>query len=74
MRTCRNCANRCTVWGMCIVYEMADSAEEEREAAESCNDYEEEADIRPYTKSATAGDYGPSNPWNAEGMRISDFI
>lgn len=24
--------------------------------------------------SSTAGDYGPSNPWNAPGMSIHDFI
>lgn len=27
-----------------------------------------------YTPSATAGDYSPSNPWDAPGMSISDFI
>ena len=27
-----------------------------------------------YTPSATAGDYGPGNPWDAPGMRVSDFI
>lgn len=27
-----------------------------------------------YTPSSTAGDYGPSNPWNAPGMSVSDFI
>ena len=27
-----------------------------------------------YTRSSTAGDYGPSNPWDAPGMSISDFI
>lgn len=27
-----------------------------------------------YTPSATAGDYSPSNPWNAPGMSVSDFI
>lgn len=29
--------------------------------------------IREYT-SCTARDYGPSNPWDAPGMSISDFI
>lgn len=24
--------------------------------------------------SSTGGDYGPSNPWDAPGMKISDFI
>ena len=27
-----------------------------------------------YTSSATAGDYSPSNPWDAPGMNIRDFI
>ena len=27
-----------------------------------------------YTPSATAGDYSPSNPWDAPGMSIRDFI
>ena len=27
-----------------------------------------------YTPSSSAGDYSPSHPWDAPGMRISDFI
>lgn len=27
-----------------------------------------------YTRSSTNGDYSPSNPWDAPGMGISDFI
>ena len=27
-----------------------------------------------YTPSATGGDYSPSCPWNAPGMKVSDFI
>ena len=27
-----------------------------------------------YTPSSTARDYGPSNPWDAPGMSIHDFI
>lgn len=27
-----------------------------------------------YTPSSTNGDYSPSNPWDAPGMKISDFI
>ena len=27
-----------------------------------------------YCPSSTNGDYSPSNPWNAPGMSISDFI
>lgn len=40
-------------------------------------DYEEEEpemmDEHEYT-SCTRGDYSPSNPWDAPGMSISDFI
>lgn len=31
-------------------------------------------DDEPYTRSSSAGDYGPGNPWNAPGMSVSDFI
>lgn len=27
-----------------------------------------------YTPSSTNGDYSPSDPWNAPGMKVSDFI
>lgn len=27
-----------------------------------------------YTPSSTNGDYSPSNPWDAPGMKMSDFI
>lgn len=27
-----------------------------------------------YTPSSSNGDYGPSNPWDAPGMSIRDFI
>ena len=33
-----------------------------------------EPEEEPYCPSATAGDYSPSNPWDAPGMSISDFI
>ena len=33
-------------------------------------DYED----RYYTPSSTNGDYSPSNPWDAPGMSIHDFI
>ena len=29
---------------------------------------------REYIPSAENGDYSPSNPWDAPGMKISDFI
>lgn len=34
-----------------------------------CEEYDEE-----YVPSATNGDYSPSDPWNAPGMSIKDFI
>ena len=37
-----------------------------------CGDKPEPED--EYTPSASAGDYSPSNPWNAPGMSIYDFI
>jgi len=44
-----------------------------------CNDFEDRygqiLDPDPYyTRSAEAGDYSPSCPWNAPGMSIHDFI
>lgn len=42
-------------------------------------DYEDDVDDWgraeiEYEKSSSNGDYGPSNPWDAPGMKISDFI
>lgn len=34
----------------------------------------EESDEEEYTPSAENGDYSPSNPWDAPGMSVSDFI
>lgn len=34
----------------------------------------EEEDEEEYTPSSTDGDYSPSNPWDAPGMSMSDFI
>lgn len=36
------------------------------------DEYEE--DLDDYTPSASRGDYSPSNPWDAPGMSIHDFI
>lgn len=38
------------------------------------SDDEYEYDEDDYTPSATHGDYSPSNPWDAPGMSIRDFI
>ena len=32
------------------------------------------SELEEYTPSATNGDYSPSNPWDAPGMSIRDFI
>lgn len=57
-----------------------------KEPEEECNeDYSEEydedlhedslyEDNYLYISSCTAGDYSPSNPWDAPGMSIRDFI
>ena len=37
--------------------------------ANICPSYDED-----YIPSATMGDYSPSNPWDAPGLSISDFI
>ena len=38
-----------------------------------CED-EDYYDDEPYISSCTNGDYSPSNPWDAPGMSIRDFI
>ena len=38
------------------------------------DDGEEETGDDEYTPSSTRGDYSPSNPWDAPGMSIRDFI
>ena len=40
-----------------------------------CLDCEDlDVDYDEYVPSAENGDYGPSNPWDAPGMKPSDFI
>lgn len=34
----------------------------------------EDGDEDEYVPSAENGDYSPSNPWDAPGMKLSDFI
>ena len=83
MKKCGNCKYRMfSGWdGMrecCLDYEMATTEEEEIKAAKDCKRYEEgtpsclEDDY--YCPSSTGGDYSPSNPWDAPGMSIKDFI
>ena len=65
-------------WESCLDYEMATSEAECEKAAKDCPKYEEGNPDgwgeEEYTPSASAGDYGPSNPWDAPGMSIRDFI
>ena len=44
------------------------------EDAESEDEWEEPDWYEEYIPSAENGDYSPSNPWDAPGCRISDFI
>lgn len=82
MKKCSNCKSRCyESWSgidMCGIYEMAESEQEEIEAAKTCDKYEEGTpdcmNGNDYYSSATNGDYSPSNPWDAPGMSIKDFI
>ena len=50
----------------------------EQDGSVICLDVEELDEVydeyEEYTPSATNGDYSPSNPWDAPGMKISDFI
>ena len=54
------------------------SEEEEIMTAESCQKFKEGTPycLEPdnYCPSAYTGDYSPSNPWDAPGMSIYDFI
>ena len=80
MKKCSNCKNR--FWHgmfgmeMCMIYEMALTEEDEINGASECSRYKEEDDdyFDEYTPSSTYGDYSPSNPWDAPGMSIRDFI
>lgn len=38
------------------------------------SDYADLCEEVPRTRSATEGNYSPNCPWNAPGMRVSDFI
>lgn len=41
---------------------------------DACENFEKSYDEDEYCPSATNGDYSPSNPWDASGMSIRDFI
>lgn len=73
-KSCLNCKYCFGEYESCLDYINAGYDDK---TAEKCQDYTEkpteEEDEHEYT-SATQGDYGPSCPWNAPGMSISDFI
>lgn len=82
MKKCGNCKYRAfNSWSgidYCLDYEMSTTEEEEIEAAKDCRRFEEGTpscfDDDEYCPSATAGDYSPSNPWDAPGCSIKMFI
>ena len=51
-----------------------DEEDEWRPDLETEYEFDHNYDDRYYTPSSTNGDYGPSNPWDAPGMSIHDFI
>ena len=57
-------ANECE---KCIITKLIDDAFNELNE-------EEDDDDEEYIPSSTNRDYGPSNPWDAPGMYIKDFI
>lgn len=83
-RSCSNCKHRrYHSWSgidYCLWYEMHTTEREYIKEASDCGKYEMETNEdreefdEYYTPSSTAGDYSPSNPWNAPGMSVRDFI
>lgn len=77
-QTCKNCLYCIydSSTGTMDCKKQDDMTEEEFEEyygnndGEDCIYYEEEY----YSPSSTNGDYSPSNPWDAPGMSIHDFI
>lgn len=57
----------------CSHYE-GDAYIEELRWFEVPEDFEDEEDDEEYIPSTENGDYSPSNPWDAPGMKLSDFI
>ena len=82
MRKCGNCKYRFfSGWDglvSCMDYEMATTEEEEIKSAKDCPKYKEGTpsclEDDEYCPSAINRDYSPSNPWDAPGMSIRDFI
>lgn len=79
MRKCSNCKHR-TFWNWgvyesCMDYEMVCGEEDDIRTAAACTRYElDDRDEYDDTPCSTWGDYSPSDPWNAPGMSVRDFI
>ena len=56
--------------------EECESRQQEEEFGKNCDSLRDRGDYedREYVRNSTAGDYSPSNPWDAPGMSIRDFI
>ena len=71
-------------WILSLQEELAKTPEEREREMEAFREEMAEAEAEelyeamhgesPRYTSCTAGDYGPSNPWDAPGMSIHDFI
>lgn len=74
---CALCRNRhySTFYGedYCLQYEMGECDARDTKCPHYVPETEEDRETH-YCPSATAGDYSPSAPWKAPGMKISDFI
>ena len=78
IKSCENCGKR-WVHGWdglesCMWWDMTDDPVKE---AKNCGAWvldDSDPEGAHYTPSACGGDYGPSNPWDAPGMSIRDFI
>ena len=71
MRKCRECAKYFKEpHDICYLAEI----DEVDGNTDACEKFVEFYDDDDYTPSATNGDYSPSCPWNAPGMKISDFF
>lgn len=55
-------------------YTIGNQIDDFIDSIEGNEEDEEEDDEDEYYRSAEAGDYSPSHPWDAPGMSIKDFI
>lgn len=76
---CEICGVHHSARKITIVFNDEDvKAEYDEDEDEDDFDFEEEPpyddEDKHYIRSSTNGDYSPSNPWDAPGMSINDFI